>query len=273
MGSGWQLLQKWETAGTYTFVVPDLIGNGSKFKAGVLVIGSGGSGSVGAISHGTSSYNYYCHGSGGSSGFIVEDIVELTPGQSIQCVVGKGGALSSMTLDYSEYDAKRSNGKDGSFSKFGQLTANGGLGGYCTTQNTDVESTYKKGGQPSFYKLSGWGFCPCYDLSFGGNITPIGSGFSSFFGKHILVAGGGFSLSSSSGSYTIQNQEDENYDLTKKGSKCNFSQTASASASISALPGSGGGCGAISIQRNASASVTLTAKSAPGHDGAVYIFV
>lgn len=117
--TGWKLLQEWKTAGTYTWTVPDLFG-GKSYTIGVLIIGAGGSGNAVAYTN-VSSDTIVGAGSRGKALSFLENV---TPGQTKNLVVGKGGpSVSTSTSSSSE------TGKTGGSSSFDGKTVDGGGSG------------------------------------------------------------------------------------------------------------------------------------------------
>jgi hypothetical protein len=99
---------EWKTAGTYSWRVPPGVTNIT-----VLVVGGGGGGGngIGASNN---------PAQGGKSGKVNTRVLSVTPGQSIQVVVGAGGSGTWV---------QSSAGSRGGNSSFGEVSAEGGLPG------------------------------------------------------------------------------------------------------------------------------------------------
>lgn len=138
---GWQLLTKWENAGTYTWTVPDLFGSNAPYDIGIFLIGGGGSG--GLYTGYSIASNEYGKASGGASGRTNRKVLRVTPGQTYQVKVGAGGARAVSTTTSSG-----ANGKAGEQSAFSTIiTADGGMGGFDTYGNNNLPTSF--GGQNS----------------------------------------------------------------------------------------------------------------------------
>lgn len=124
---GWNQLQTYQTAGTYTWTAPNLFG-GKNYRIGVLVIGGGGSGG----------FNKYANG--GGSGFTVSFQRGIAPGSTHSIVVGAGGASVP-------YSANGAPGKNGGASSFDGISALGGTGGAHSNSSSFINGS--PGAQPS----------------------------------------------------------------------------------------------------------------------------
>lgn len=120
----WRKIAEYTTAGAYTWTAPDL-NNGQPYQIGVWMCGGGGAGGFGLYGNSDTT--------GGASGYDVNIIVTVTPGQTYPLVVGAGGAAETSTNNTSGQNG-------GTTSAFG-ISVNGGTaGGYNTS--------YISGGQP-----------------------------------------------------------------------------------------------------------------------------
>jgi hypothetical protein len=195
---GWKLRQSYTTAGTTTWIAPDLY-NGASYEAGIIIIGGGGGGAIAAIC--TSSYYGSAVATGGASGYSTTLIMSVTPGTSYSVVVGTGGPSVTATGATSS-----GNGYAGGTSSFNGVTAAGGQGGYAATSGGSATAPIKgaSGGQGSDARdyssiasaapANGQATSPVYSngLYYGGATTPSMC-FNSFTLKKCLGAGGGAS--------------------------------------------------------------------------------
>jgi len=131
-GFYWQQLQSYTTAGTYTWTVSDIYGDGQPYEIGVFEVGGGGSGGVIHFSNATTT-NLSAGASGGGSGYSRTFYMMVTPGQNIAVVVGTGGAAVSRT--YAGSTLGVSAGQNGNSSSFAAVSVDGGQGG-PVRQNT-----------------------------------------------------------------------------------------------------------------------------------------
>lgn len=120
MAGGWRLLQEYKVAGTYTWIAPDMYGDGRSYTIGAYIIGGGGGGGRRLNTGGAAM--------GGGSGFAKNIFVEVAPGQSYPTVVGSGGT----------------SGVSGGSTSFAGYVVNGGSGGSISGGKDPVW-----GGQPS----------------------------------------------------------------------------------------------------------------------------
>lgn len=122
----WRPVAAYRTAGTHTFVVPDIFG-GDAYLLGVLLMGGGGSG---AASTGAYSIN------AGASGVLEQRVLrvgtDVNIGDTVTVTVGAGGAaVTASGTDDGE------SGAAGGSSSFGALiTAAGGEGGNISYNST-----------------------------------------------------------------------------------------------------------------------------------------
>lgn len=267
---GWQLLQEWTTAGTYTWTVPDLFG-GKSYEIGVLVIGAGGSGAAYSGVYNGSGVYYGGYATGGGSGDSIYFLLSVVPGGSKTVVVGNKGA--SVVSDGSA--AYNIQGNNGGTSSFDGKIANGGRGGYSSVRrsyaavNTMVLSAVSADAE--------------YGTLFGGDVTlgtstsgstgsgfsPLGVGtysinpamcFNPFECKRILGSGGS-SLNVNSNHFDPIDGTGGGIGATSETSKC--------TAGSATAPGCGGG-GACC---NSNSSTKFIATSGAGADGAVKLYV
>lgn len=114
--------QIYSTPGAYTFTVPSGV-----YSLNVCMIGGGGSGAAN-----NNNSTVYAHGpsyaGGGYSGAIVEDTIEVEPGDGITVTIGSGGVAVS-TIYTSTSTVAKLNGLAGGTTSFGPLVAAGGAGG------------------------------------------------------------------------------------------------------------------------------------------------
>lgn len=138
--------QTWSTPGTYTFVVPAGVtsvqvkirgggggggGAGECWPAGTM--GPTGAG-VGCPAHYACHGPFLCGGGSGCSGGYVSQFVAVVPLNSIQVIVGSGGAPG---LSATTWNGNSSSGSAGSFSSFnGSIVAAGGGGGFGTVYSS-----------------------------------------------------------------------------------------------------------------------------------------
>jgi hypothetical protein len=131
--SDWVLLQNFATAGSGSWVAPDLLGDGSDYQIGVCIIGGGGSGGT----RGPTASSPPMGSGGGGSGYVTHIVMTVTPGVSYPYVVGAGGpAVEATTFNL--------NGIIGSTSSFNGKTARGGNGG--SAGNTEQNGNGGDGG-------------------------------------------------------------------------------------------------------------------------------
>lgn len=117
--SGLTLIQRYATAGDFTWTVPDLY-DGKRYLVYVRMKGAGAGGRSGGRSGG----NY--SGYGGGEGCLVEFDLTVTPGETHSLTVGRGGAGGVLTPEsgYTK-DILAVPGKAGGASVFGETTAPG----------------------------------------------------------------------------------------------------------------------------------------------------
>ena len=114
--SSWTLIQSYTTAGSYKFVVPEGV-----TKIGVYMIGAGGGGGFCNTTNGYTSYAV-----GGASGYGKNIILNVTPLQVINIVVGAKGQGATQI-------AQKNNGGSTSFDG---IVVEGGDGGMGTKGST-----------------------------------------------------------------------------------------------------------------------------------------
>lgn len=245
-----------ETAGSYTWVVPDL-NDGKDYYIGVFIIGAGGSGCALRWIY---NYDYTPNGCGGASGFTQCFVIKVTPGQSYQLVVGKGGASVSVT------SAEHANGEKGGESSFNGVIADGGDGGKYYRLDTDISGSIAYG-----------------SMCTGGGNRAIGQQF------------GGYPLTAEvKGAFTtdfirmlpLANQcfnPFERKRILAPGGSADTNKTAPAgyAAGKDPVTGLGGGDGAVDGANDATApgcgggassSISAAVTSGKGADGAVYLY-
>ncbi|MPN38592.1 hypothetical protein SDC9_186116 [bioreactor metagenome] len=109
-------MESFDTAGNFTWQVPQ---NVKRIK--VTVIGGAGGGSAGLFI-----YGQYLYGGNGGTGQVVTKIMDVTPGDSHNIVVGTGGN-PGIGYSYSMGNYNCKSGTIGNSSSFDSLTASGGL--------------------------------------------------------------------------------------------------------------------------------------------------
>ncbi len=254
-GDMFKKIASYETAGSYQWTAPDLT-DGKAYKVGVMIIGAGGSGCADKTGTGSSQYN---HCSGGASGYSRAIAKEVSPGEVITLVVGKGGARVSDSTD-------RTVGKTGGTSSFDGVTALGGEGGdpvqdsgstaVSVTQGACPGRSTHGGKRDGFFGMDRSDIDPYYDSYLG---IPAQC-FNPFEQKEILASGGGaYTAKTSSGS---AGKGGKNPLTGKGGGDGAYNISGNATATAATEPGCGGG----------SASASGTATSGAGADGAVYIY-
>lgn len=162
----WTLIQEYKTAGSYTWTAPDLYG-GASYKIGVYMVGGGGSGGAGGVDS--------VNASGGASGYGLNIILTVTPGQQIAGVVGAGGAsVASSSRNYA--------GNTGGTTSFNGVTVSGGEGGLIGTdsanypkganggQGSDGTYNYKFRNSPLETYAPHAVYGSCQTMSYGGSI-------------------------------------------------------------------------------------------------------
>lgn len=248
-------IASYETAGSYQWTAPDLA-DGKAYKIGVMIIGAGGSGCADKTGTGSSQYN---HCSGGASGYSRAIAKEVSPGEVITLVVGKGGARVSDSTD-------RTVGKTGGTSSFDGVTALGGEGGDPVQDSGSTAVSVTLGACPGRSTHGGK-----RDGFFGMDRSDIDTYYDSYLGipaqcfnpfeqKEILASGGGaYTAKTSSGS---AGKGGKNPLTGKGGGDGAYNISGNATATAATEPGCGGG----------SASASGTATSGAGADGAVYIY-
>lgn len=267
MASPWTLLQEYKVAGTYTWTAPDLYGDGRNYTIGVCIIGAGGSGGAGRAY--ANDDRPVCQG--GSSGFLKNIHVTVTPGQSCPVVVGAGGASVSTTPSP---NARIVAGKNGGSSSFNGVAVLGGLGGSAVWEGSSIMS--KEGGQRSSSdsgtSSSGTWPTPCMGAipalrgSYKSNIAENslrGTTFNVtnvFNGLRYLAAGG----STGPGGWYETSTTLDDGGVTSGAAK----GSSHVAAVMATSPGCGGGAAASS-----STSDSTVVTSAAGNDGAVMIYV
>ena len=264
---GWVLAYSKTTAGAFTWKAPDLFG-GKAYKAGVLIIGGGGSGACSAIQRDPSQITFI-DVTGGASGYTATIIFEVTPGASYSGVVGAGGA--AVTKKTSQ--AARLKGNSGGTSSFKvssslTLTALGGQGGNHGGDRNGVDGAL--GGQNSSCSHAVPGSS---ETPFGGTLVPtsyvtdvvgnyfiqggqITSCFNPFTLQKILGAGGWANKKTTGpgGKNPLTGKGGGNAGLNTNGQSANE-------------PGCGGG-GAWKISTE-----DISVSSGAGAPGAVYLYV
>lgn len=264
INNSWNKIQSYETAGTYTFIVPDLFG-GKSYKLGYMVIGGGGGGSAISLEGST-----YGGATGGCSGFSTYGIIRVTPGESKTAVVGTGGSGKTTS-------GGKSFGTNGGSSSFDGNIANGGSAGnirYISSSSSNDYVFPGVGGQKS-HAVSGYTVLNDDIEPFGGTVifnvantgnnnyifdsscSDILSCFNPFEMKRILSAGGsaaGVSASSYHGDRSDGG----------RGAGDGAASSRSATATSATVTGCGGGSAVAGYG---------TAISGSGAAGAVYLYV
>ncbi|HWS43291.1 MAG TPA: hypothetical protein VN421_09440, partial [Pseudoflavonifractor sp.] len=125
----WPRIATYETAGAYTWIAPDLFGDGKAYEIGVWMCGGGGAGGALLAQNRTSDVHM---AAGGGSGRARCFKMTVTPGNSYNLVVGAGGAAAAMSTSLFI------NGNSGGSSAFSGNTVSGGEGG----KYVDIDHTY-----------------------------------------------------------------------------------------------------------------------------------
>lgn len=141
----WELLQIYDSAGTYTFSITSEMRN-KYSKIGACIIGAGGQG--GPVLTGGDMPCYYHGGNSGDLVNVTFNVLELP--DEVPVVVGAGG-----TGVTGSYGTTRS--ADGEDSSFNGVTAEGGGGGYSAANNYSrgANEILTKGGQSSSKNSTG----------------------------------------------------------------------------------------------------------------------
>lgn len=253
----WNLLQSYTTAGTFTWTVPDIHGDGLPCEIGVWMVGGGGSGAAYAVS---TTYGYYL--SGGASGYARNMTLTVTPGDEITVVIGAGGAMAVVS-SAGTYVAGNAGGST-SFNGVTVLGGNGGTGyssqngGANGGQGSDPAAVISSGSQAP---AMGQPTRPYFDGStlYQGGICQFSGVFNLFNFKRYLAAGGAVHGSFVQTGATVDD-----------GGTGGASKYVSGGTSVAnAATGCGNGGGA-SFSNNASGSVNV--KSGAGSSGAVLIY-
>lgn len=137
--SGWELLQKYDTAGTYSFAITNETRN-KYSEIGACIIGAGGQGGA-VLTGGDMPMNYY----GGNSGDLVNVAYNTSDlPDAVPVLVGAGGSGFK-----AGYGTGRSNA--GGASSFNGVTADGGAGGFSAANNYSkgANEILQTGGQSS----------------------------------------------------------------------------------------------------------------------------
>lgn len=163
--------KEFTTPGTYSWIVPRGVFN-------VLVVLNGAGGGGGGFF--TFSGGGGNSGGGGGSGGIFVDMIPVTPGETIQIVVGTGGNRG--TDGY--HPTPGSSGEGGGYSKFKSSYAYGGSGGYAGSQygnggggSGGIGGGYGgrgQDGQPGVGSSGGLGGKNPGDIGNGGNTSQAG---------------------------------------------------------------------------------------------------
>lgn len=306
VNAGWVLLDELATPGSGTWTVPDPFGDGQPYQIGVLVIGAGGSGGAAAsMSNIDGSDRANGYASGGASGYMVSFIMTVTPGQTINYVVGaKGAAVTAKAGDAPLDRSGHANGNNGGASSFNGVTADGGEGGHALAANTD-DNTYSvdgaRGAQCSVY-IEGQPSLPA-DGAWGGKIVNISGersdysiGFDSIDGynalncwnpfesRKMLCSGGGAMARNDLGQIkgiggTDPISQIAGHGASKGGNAAALQQDQSSPSSVSREAdsatgnGNGGGACAIALKVPNVDWPTATAISGAGADGAIWIYI
>jgi hypothetical protein len=113
------LADTWSSPGTYTWAaVPGV------YSVTATIVGGGGGAAGGAWSQGNCAGDAGVPGAGGAGGYVLNQSIGTTPGQSYTVVVGAGGTGGPRTCGYSS-----NNGTAGQTSSFGVVAATGGGAG------------------------------------------------------------------------------------------------------------------------------------------------
>lgn len=238
----WNKLKSYESAGSYTWTVPDLF-NGKPYLIGVLVIGAGGAGAIylDSVSSGTAP------ATGGASGESICFTRIVSPLEQINIIVGAKGAAAELSY------ASTRGGNSGGTSSFDGKVAHGGSGGSPNYMGAS-------GGQPSF-QVDGSG------IPFGGAVvkkeqdlpySSLLSCFNPFENKRILGAGAWAKDGFSKGTGSAGTDP-----ITGLGGGAGRRRG-------SAYDATANGCGGGACAYNGYGSGTY--HSGAGADGAVYIY-
>jgi uncharacterized repeat protein (TIGR02543 family) len=215
--SGGYTVLSFTSTGSCTWTVPS-----SVTTADVLVVGGGASGSSGIG-------NVYWPSGGGGGAVEARSAFSVTPGNSINVVVGDGGAAPTIG---------GAAGNNGAASSFGSINANGGL----TTNNTTTSNAGAKGGASGNGNLGATGTASGVNCTTGscgtgggGGAGGAGSGLnggsgvtSSITGSAVGYGGGGAGGNGASGT-------------ASSGGAVGYYAATSASATGNGTPNTGGG--------------------------------
>lgn len=210
----WDLLTEYITAGSRSWIAPDINGDGRDYTIGAHIIGAGGRG---AAAYPPSATGATSGAGGGASGYARSLIMRVTPGQSYPVVVGATGAGPTPTA------GGQQNGGNGGASSFAGNAALGGTGGFGWNvgsgstlyynrfsgvdggQGTDVTNSAMSAEAPSRGKTTVdlWGN-NANAAAYGGRSTPSMS-LNPFDLKLRLGAGGNiWAVGATGTTYTIQ---------------------------------------------------------------------
>ncbi len=279
MGLKWDIIQSYTVAGTYTFIPPDLFGDGRDYEVGIFLIGGGGSG--GAVRSYDGSIRYAAV-SGGGSGHSRCFIMTVTPGVEYAVVVGAGGTSVSTTNS-------ALSGKSGGTSSFDGKTVYGGFGGNAgynydgsSGQGTVSGANGAQGASGRYWHASSNEACAYGTIdfsfynttynrsSFHGQSTP-NECFNPFSFERCLAAGGSANGYCTSTEQYAYGQYAPTLDDDLSAGSAAFSTTPSnITAGTATSVGCGGGAALLAYHDANYLSYTIT--SGAGADGAVKIY-
>ena len=273
----WSEIQRYDTAGSFSWVAPDL-NNGQPYEVGVFILGGGGSG--GSAKY-TGSANTRALATGGGSGYGKCITLTVTPSVSYPVVVGAGGVgVTTNTTAYQQIG-----GNAGGTSSFNGTTSLGGHGGNASSQSSDggytkisgangatASDSFEYGSQIASKTAPIYGETPRMDyyssVLYYGITSPL-SCINVFDGKFYSGGAGGGAGATSTGTLIGSQPVTTLLDGFSAGAGMALYQTTPSATGNSATSiGCGGGAIALG---HASAS-TATVTSGAGKNGIVIIY-
>lgn len=254
---GWTELERITTSKTWT--VPDGV-----TQIGVFLIGGGQSGEA------SSQYSYTYSVYGGCSGCIKNAVINVTPGQKFNVVIGSGGSKVTVT------DLK-AEGKPGGDTSFGDIVAKGGGN---EVKPLNKAKSFQYGAQmPCDYASSEQAPSGGCNIGFFGGAlgtfyifnTPISESCNCF--SHMKVACAGASCIYSHKDSDVLAQSQATSDLGNGGKAGHLHTSSPTTVNAGAATGYGNGGGACQIRASGSSQTGNKAISGAGSPGIVIIYV